>query len=156
MTTDTTPAHCTKLLWTGRVISTLLILFLTFDGVMKLVQPQPVLDACDQLGIPRHAVAGIGVVLLACTALYAIPATSVLGAVLLTGYLGGAVFCHVRVAGPIFPIVFSSSFGLLVWAGLYLREPRLRALLPLRATAACARHRAAAPAAEPAAEPALA
>jgi hypothetical protein len=108
------------------------VLFLAADGVAKLFKPAPVLTACAELGVPEDAVTGIGLVLLACTVVYAIPATAVLGAILLTGYLGGAVATHVRVGGPAFPVVFATGLGVLVWVGLYLRDPRLRALVPLR------------------------
>jgi hypothetical protein len=129
----------------GRVLSGLCVLFLAADGAGKLVKPAPVLAACAELGIPEDAVAGIGVVLLACTAAYAVPATAVLGAVLLTGYLGGAVATHVRVGGPAFPVAFATGLGVLVWVGLYLRAPRVRALLPLRRPDEPARRRAETP-----------
>jgi len=116
----------------GRIIATLVALFLVFDSVTKVIKIQAVLDACVQLGIPEGAIAGIGLVLLASTVLYVIPATSVLGAILLTGYLGGAVFTHVRVGGPAFNAGFAVGFGVLVWLSLYLRDPRIRALIPLR------------------------
>jgi hypothetical protein len=122
----------TAALWAGRVVSGLCVLFLLADGVAKLFMPPPVVEACAELGLPESAVPGIGVVLIACTVMYALSRTSVLGAVLLTGYLGGAVATHVRVGGPAFPVVFAAAFGVLVWVGLYLREPRLHALLPLR------------------------
>jgi hypothetical protein len=111
------------------------VLFLTFDGVAKLFKPAPVLEASSELGIPESAIPGIGIVLLTCTVVYVIPATSVLGAILLTGYLGGAVATHVRVGGPVFPIVFPVIFGGLVWLGLFLREARLPALIPVRRAA---------------------
>lgn len=116
--------------WAGRVLTGLAVLFLTFDGVAKVLMVEPVLEACEQLDIPARLVPGLGVVLMAATLLYAIPSTSPLSAVLLTGYLGGAVWTHLRVGDPIFPIVFPLLLGAIVWGGLYLREPRLRALLP--------------------------
>jgi hypothetical protein len=119
-------------LWVGRAISGLCVLFLATDGAAKLFKPTPVLEACAELGIAESSITGIGMLLLACTAAYAVPATSVLGAVLLTGYLGGAVATHVRVGGPAFPVAFATGLGVLVWVGLYLREPRLRTLLPFR------------------------
>jgi hypothetical protein len=125
-----------KAVWAGRVISMLCVLFLLFDGAAKVMKLEPVLEASAELGIPEHTIVGIGLLLLSCTALYAVPLTSALGAVLLTGYLGGAVATHVRVGGPAFPVAFATAFGVLVWLGLYLREPRLRALLPLRHAAA--------------------
>ncbi len=118
-----------KTLWTGRVISTLVVLFLAFDGVMKMVKEVHVRQATARLGYPESLIVGIGILLLACTAVYVIPRTSILGAILLTGYLGGATATHLRVGEPFyFPVVF----GVLVWGELFLREDRLRALLPLR------------------------
>jgi hypothetical protein len=115
-------------LWAGRVISALAILFLLFDGVIKVMRIAPVLQAFAQLGYSESLAVPIGVVLLVCTAIYAIPRTSVLGAILLTGYLGGATATHVRAGQPFyFPIIF----GVLVWAGLSLRDARLRRLIPL-------------------------
>ena len=118
----------------GRVLSGLAIAFLTMDGVMKFVDIPAVAEASAQLGWPMSANAAIGVVLLACVALYALPPTSVLGAVLLTGYLGGAVAIHVRVGNPLpTHTLFPVYVGLFIWCGLWLREPRLRALMPIRA-----------------------
>lgn len=121
-----------RTLWTGRILSALVVLFLVFDGVVKLMQLPAAMTANAQLGYPSSAVFGIGILELACLALYVIPRTSVLGAVLLTGYLGGAVATHVRVGSPLFSIVFPVIMGALIWGGLYLREHRLRALVPLR------------------------
>ena len=121
-----------RLALVGRVISGLVVLFLTFDGVAKVLMVPAVIEASAQLGVPESVIAGIGLVLLACTALYVVPPTAVLGAILLTGYLGGATATHVRMGGPVFPVVFAVLVGVLVWGGLYLREPRLHALLPLR------------------------
>lgn len=115
-------------LWAGRVISGLPALFLLVDGAMKLVKPAVVVDATVKLGYSESAIIPIGVVLIVCTILYLIPKTSVLGAILLTGYLGGAVATHVRVNEGVFPIVFPVIFGVLLWLGLYLRNPKLRAL----------------------------
>ena len=121
-----------KMLWTGRVVSALAALFLLFDGVAKLFKPAPVVEAIVQLGYPESVLLGLGIVLTACTILYLVPRTSILGAILLTGYLGGAVATHVRVGGPLFSVIFPIIFGVLVWGGLYLREDRLRAMIPLR------------------------
>jgi hypothetical protein len=116
-------------LWTGRVISTLIILFLAFDGIVKVMRIAPVLKAFNQLGYAESLAVPLGITLLACTVLYALPQTSVLGAILLAAYLGGATATHLRAGQPFyFPIVF----GVLVWLGLYLRDVRLRALVPLR------------------------
>jgi hypothetical protein len=126
----TTPSKSRFL--TGRILSILAILFLLFDGIMKLIRPLPVTQAMTQLGFPQNLSVPIGIILLICTALYAIPSTSVFGAVLLTGYLGGAVVIQLRVGKPLFSTVFPILFGVLVWAGVYLLEPRLRALIPVR------------------------
>ena len=116
-------------LWAGRIISGLPALFLLLDGIMKLVKPAVVVEATVQLGYPESVIVGIGVVLVACTILYLIPRTAVLGAILLTGYLGGAVATHVRVGGPMFSIIFPVIIGAMLWAGLYLRDERVRALV---------------------------
>ena len=118
-----------KRFWIGRIISALCILFLLFDAVMKLINVAPVREATARLGYPDSLTLGIGIVLLVCTVVYVIPRTSILGAILLTGYLGRATATHVRVGEPFyFPIVF----GALIWAGLSLRNARLRALIPLQ------------------------
>ena len=115
-------------LWAGRIISGLPALFLLVDGAMKLFKPAFVVDATVKLGYPENVIIPIGVVLIICTILYLIPKTSVLGAILLTGYLGGAVATHVRTGESLFSIVFPVIFGVLLWLGLYLRDSRLRAL----------------------------
>ena len=119
-------------LWIGRIVGGLPALFLLVDGVMKLVKPAVVVEATVKLGYSEGAILPIGIVLIACTILYLIPTTSVLGAILLTGYLGGAVSTHVRAAEGVFPIIFPIIFGMLLWLGLYLRDARLQALIPLR------------------------
>lgn len=119
-------------LWIGRIVSGLPALFLLVDGVMKLFKPAVVVEATVNLGYSESTIIPIGVVLIICTILYLIPATSVLGAILLTGYLGGAVATHVRAGESLFSIVFPVIFGILIWLGLYLRDVRLRALVPLR------------------------
>jgi hypothetical protein len=121
-----------KALWAGHVLSALPALFLLVDGAAKLFKPAPVVEGTLQLGYPESSIVGIGIVLLVSTILYLIPRTSVLGAILLTGYLGGATATHVRVDGPLFNILFPVVFGALLWAGLYLRDERLRALVALR------------------------
>ena len=115
-------------LWAGRIIGGLPALFLLVDGAAKLVKPKPVVEATVGLGYPESVIIPIGVVLIICTILYLIPKTSVLGAILLTGYLGGAVATHVRTGESLFSIVFPVIFGVLLWLGLYLRDTRLRAL----------------------------
>jgi hypothetical protein len=118
---------------TGRILNILTILFLLFDGVMKLVRPLPVTQAMTQLGFPQNLSVPIGLILLLCTALYAIPATSVLGAVLLTGYLGGAVVSQLRIGASLFgSTLFPIYFAVLMWASVCLLEPRLRAVFPMR------------------------
>jgi hypothetical protein len=120
-------------LWTGRIITGLLVLFLLFDGITKVMKVSAVLAACVQIGLSQNLVVAIGISLLACTVLYVIPQTSILGAILLTGYLGGAVSIQLRVGNPLFSqTLFPVYFGVLVWLGLYLREARLRSLIPLR------------------------
>jgi hypothetical protein len=118
--------------WAGRALSTLAVLFLLFDGLAKVMKAAPVLEACAGLDIPERVIPGLGAILLAATLLYAVPATSILGAIVLTGYLGGATWTHVRMGGPAFPMVFPALFGALLWVGLSLRDRRLRALVPLR------------------------
>jgi fucose permease len=120
------------MLWTGRIIGALLALFLLLDGVMKLVKPAPVVEATVRLGYPESVILGLGIVLIACTVLYLVPRTAILGAILLTGYLGGAVATHVRVGEGPFPVLFPVVFGVMIWGGLWLRDERLRALIPLR------------------------
>ena len=120
-------------LWTGRIMSALPALFLLIDGVGKLVKPAPVVQGTVQLGYPESVLLGLGIVLLSCTVLYVIPRTAILGAILLTGYLGGAIATHVRVGSPLFShILFPVYLAVLLWGGLYLRDERLRALIPLR------------------------
>jgi len=117
-------------LWAARIISGLVALFLLMDGAMKLVKPAFVVDETMRLGYPERVILPLGVVLIVCTILYLIPKTAVLGAILLTGYLGGAVATHVRAGEPVFSVVFAIVFGVLVWLGLYLRNPTLRLLIP--------------------------
>lgn len=129
---QTTPAS-SGTLWTGRVLSGLIILFMIFDGVIKL----PPLDVVTQTMVPLGWPADVnvarllGVIGLISTALYALPRTSVLGAILLTGYLGGAIATNMRVGSPLFShTLFSVYLGIILWGGLYLRDPRVRALIP--------------------------
>ena len=118
-------------LWGGRIMSWLPALFLLMDGVMKLFKPAIVVEATIKLGYPENVIVPLGLVLTLSTILYLIPRTAVLGAILLTGYLGGAVATHVRVSAGLFSIAFAIIFGILVWGGLYLRDLRLRRLIPL-------------------------
>src|SRR5262249_5403799 len=130
MNLDTQAAPASKtMLWAGRIVSALPALFLLLDGVMKLFKPDFVVEATVKLGYPEDVILGLGIVLVACTLLYVAPRTSVLGAILLTGYLGGAVATHVRVGDPIFTICFPIIVGALVWGGLWLRDSRGGGLL---------------------------
>ena len=115
-------------LWLGRIISTLAVLFFLVDGVMKLLKPPMVVKATLQLGYAESAIVGIGTTLLVCTLLYIVPRTSTIGAILLTGYLGGAVASNVRAGMPLFNVVFPMIFAGLVWGGLWLRDPHVRNL----------------------------
>jgi uncharacterized membrane protein YphA (DoxX/SURF4 family) len=131
------PPVSTAATWSGRVLSGLFILFLLFDGTFKLVPIESatriVTETSLQLGIPPHLAPLLGVLTLAGAILYAIPRTSVLGAILLTGYLGGAIYVHVRADSPLFShTLFGVYLGVIMWAGLWLREPLVRALIPLR------------------------
>jgi hypothetical protein len=117
-----------RALWAGRVISALPALFLLIDGIMKLVKPPVVVEATVKLGYSETVIVGLGIVLLVCTIIYLIPRTAVLGAILLTGYLGGAIATHVRVGDSLFTIIFPVILGAMIWGGLYLRDERLRSL----------------------------
>jgi hypothetical protein len=120
--------------WAGWVISGLVIAFMLMDATMKLLALPLVLESSGALGFAGVDMArGLGIVLLVCTLLYTAPQTAVLGAILLTGYLGGAVATHVRVGNPLFShVLFGVYLGVLLWGGLYLRDARLRALIPRR------------------------
>jgi hypothetical protein len=131
MPSDTQTASASKKkLWAGRIFTTLVALMLLGSAVGKLLNPEAVLKSFAHFGYPEGLIVGIGILEIACTIVYLIPRTSILGAILVTGYLGGATATNVRVGDPAFaaPIVF----GILVWAGLYLRDDRLRAFIPLR------------------------
>lgn len=138
MSSTTRPPLTSKgALWTGRVMSGLVTLFMIFDGVSKLMLVPQVVEATQKIGYPENTIRPMGVLLLICTALYTIPRTSFLGAVLLTGYLGGAVASKVRLEDPLFSsVLFGVYFGVLAWGGLYLRDSRLHGLVSLRGTAA--------------------
>jgi hypothetical protein len=127
--TQTAPVSKTSL-WAGRIISALVALFLLFDSTIKVLKLAPALEGTVRLGYPVSVVFPLGIILLTCTVAYLIPRTSVLGAILLTGYLGGATATQVRVQDPWF--LFPVGLGMLVWAGLFLRDDQLRALIPLR------------------------
>lgn len=123
-----------KAFWVGWVLSGFVILFLVMDFTMKLLALPVVLEASAPLGFPGVGMAHLlGTILLICTVLYALPQTAVLGAILVTGYLGGAVATHVRLGNPLFShVLFGVYLGVMLWAGLYLRDARVRALLPIR------------------------
>jgi hypothetical protein len=122
-----------KMVWAGRIMSGLATLFLLLDAVMKVMKARVAVEGTVQAGYPESTVVGIGLSLLVSTVLYAIPRTSVLGAILVTGYLGGAVASNVRVGAPLFSSVLLPVYvGVLVWGGLYLRDERVRALIPVR------------------------
>lgn len=119
--------------WAGIVISAIPTLFLLMDAVGKLVKPEPVITGTVELGYPETVILPLGIVLVICTILYAVPKTSVLGAILLTGYLGGAVATHIRIGNPLLThTLFPVYLGILIWLGLYFRDVRLRQLVPLR------------------------
>jgi hypothetical protein len=111
--------------WIGRGLTFLLILFLLADGLGKVLCLQPVLEASASLEIPERVIPGLGITLIVATLLYAFRQTSFLGAILLTGYLGGATWTHVRMGGPLFPIIFPPMMGSLLWAGLMMRYPQV-------------------------------
>jgi hypothetical protein len=120
------------MLWTGRVISALMVLFMLFDSITKVIKVPQVVDATRKVGFAPTAVVPIGITLFVCVILYVIPQTSVLGAILILAYLGGAVATDVRAETPAFNWIFAVTFGVLTFLGLYLREPRLRALVPFK------------------------
>ncbi|HEV3203556.1 MAG TPA: DoxX family protein [Gemmataceae bacterium] len=133
MKSDTLTAPVSKkMLWAGRILSALPALFLLFDGAMKLVKPAFVVEKTVKLGYHEGVIVPLGIVLITSTLLYLIPQTAVLGAILLTGYLGGAVATHVRAGQGPFEILFPAIFGAILWSGLYLRDQRLRTLIPWR------------------------
>ena len=120
-------------LWTGRILSGLVVVFLLFDGAIKLIQLDVVIETSRQLGIPADLAVTLGVLTLTCALLYAYPKTAVLGAVLLTGYLGGAIYVHVRAGSPLFShTLFGVYLGVMAWGGLWLRDERLRPIFPWR------------------------
>ena len=122
-----------KTIWIGRTLSALAILFLSFDTIVKVLRLPVAIEGTTQLGYPESTVFVIGVIQLVCLVLYVIPQTSVFGAILFTGYLGGAIATHLRIGSPLFThILFPIYVALLIWGGLYAREPRLRAMVPIR------------------------
>jgi len=118
-----------KAVWTGRILSGLAVLFFLIDGGMKLFKPPVVVEATRQLGYPESEIVGIGIVLLTCTLPYVIPRTSILGAILLTAYMGGAAASQLRIGAGWFNVMFAVTFGVWVWGSLWLRDIRVRTLL---------------------------
>jgi len=122
-------------LWMGRVLSGLVVLFLLFDGAIKLVPWPVVTETMDRIGYgsSETLARSLGIITIVCTVLYAVPPTSILGAILLTGYLGGAMASHLRIGSPLFShILFGFYLGLMLWGGLWLRDRSLRASIPFR------------------------
>lgn len=119
----------TRMLWAGRVISAIPVLMLLLSAAMKFARPVDVVEGFARMGYPERLAIPLGILELACTLLYIVPRTAVLGAILLTGYLGGAIATHVRIGDAFVPPVV---FGVLVWLGLFLRDRRLRELIPVR------------------------
>ncbi|MEZ4700048.1 MAG: DoxX family protein [Rhodothermales bacterium] len=129
--TSRSPSRAQRI--TGRILQGLALLFFAFDGIAKLLMIEPVIEANRQLVFPESAIAGVGALLLVCSILYAIPRTALIGAVLLTGYLGGAVAIQLRAGNPLFShTLFPVYMGLIVWAALYLADRRVRTLLALK------------------------
>ena len=127
------PANTRSHLWAGYIVSALPALFLLMDAAGKLIRPAPVIEGTVALGYQESVILPLGIVLLICTLLYILPQTAVLGAILLTGYLGGAVATHVRLGNPFFThTLFPIYLGMFIWLGLCLRDTRLRELLPIR------------------------
>ena len=130
LTQPTLITSTSRSIWIGRILSGLAVLFLTFDGIVKLLQTPEVIEGSQQLGFAVSSMVPIGLVLLACVAIYLVPRTAILGAVRLTGYLGGASATHVRVGNPLLThVLFPTYVAALIWGGLYLRDSRVRRLL---------------------------
>ena len=121
-----------KMIWAGRIISALPVLMLLTSGIVKMAKPESVVTEFARLGYDDNIAFGLGIVEIVCTLVYAIPRTSVLGAILLTGYLGGATATHVRIGDAIGQIAAPIVFGMVIWLGIYLRCARVRALIPFR------------------------
>jgi DoxX-like family len=133
--TTTSPPLSTPARWTGRILSGIVILFMMVDGAIKLVPLPVVTETMDQMGYgsSETLARSLGLITIVCTVLYSIPPTSILGAILLTGYLGGAMASHVRIGSPLFThTLFGLYLGLMVWGGLWLRDRSLRGLIPFR------------------------
>ncbi len=129
--TPTAPDSKT-MLWAGRIISVLVVLFLLFDSLIKVMRLPPDIEGTTKLGYPESLVFGIGLIELICVVLYVIPRTSILGAILLTGYLGGAVATNLRAGNPLFTYILAPVyFGVLIWGALFFRDSQVRGLIPL-------------------------
>jgi len=122
-----------KSLWAGRIITGLVAAFLLFDAVIHLMKPAPVVEGFAKLGFPLRFAIPLGIIELVCVLMYLIPRTSIFGAILLTGYLGGAIAIQLPTGNPFFgEVLFPVYIGVFLWGGIYLRDERLRALVPLR------------------------
>lgn len=131
--TDVVKTSDKRMKWAGYGLTGLVTLFLVMDTVMKLLQLDMVKSTMVELGWPADMALPLGIIMTVCTVLYVVPQTAVLGAVLLTAYLGGAVATHVRIGSPLFShVLFGVYIGVMMWGGVWLREPRLRAMFPLR------------------------
>ena len=125
--------NSTKALWAGRIVSGLVTAFLLFDAIIHLMKPAPVVEAFAKLGFPIRLAVPLGIVELVCVLLYVIPGASILGAILLTGYLGGAIAIQLPTGNPFFgEVLFPVYIGIFLWGGIYLRDERLRTLIPFR------------------------
>jgi DoxX-like family len=129
----TAPRSGKGMVWTGRVLSALPVALLIFSGILKLVKPAGVVQGFEHFGLPIALAVKLGILEIACAVVYAIPRTAVLGAILVTGYMGGATLTHVRLGEP---WVVEVLVGVLAWGGLYLRDARIRALIPVRRSGA--------------------
>ena len=129
MTATFVDRAATTVSWPGRVLSALVVAFMAFDGIIHIARPAPVIEAFAQLGYPLRLAVGLGVLELVFTLVYAIPRTAFIGALLLTGYLGGAIATQLRVGSGWFPTIFPVIVAALLWTGLALRDPRVRGLV---------------------------
>jgi len=121
-----------KRLWAGRIMSAVPVLMLLMSAAFKFLKPAELVEGFEHMGLPEGLAFGLGVLELSCTIVYLIPQTSALGAILLTGYLGGATLTHLRIGDPWLELLTPVLLGALVWGGLFLRDPRVQALIPLR------------------------
>lgn len=130
---STSVTGSSKTIWAGRVITAIVVLFMLFDSITKILKVNAVVKASAQFGYSANTIMIVGIILFACVLVYLYPRTAILGAVLLTGYLGGAVEANLRIGSPLFTtLLFPVYFGILVWAGLYLRNQRVREFISFR------------------------